>query len=170
MATTYATEDQIKSAARAIAVELTSDQIAASQPWADSRIDARLSLVYAVPFKRPIPRIIQQISADLAAYKAITEAYFAGGENTVPVAAKELFDRAEKMLLELANGQSGIPVSELGSSYAPPPPNFATSATPGRVPILRQFDLVNVPNTTQPPFAPRRGWSGRLRPRNDDFC
>lgn len=122
--------------------------------WADAMIDAHLGGRYAVPFTS-VPVIIKEISADLSAYYTIFEAHTAGGENAPVEAAVELKTRAMDLLKQLQEGSAILP-GVLGSGGANPTPSIlSTNSGPNPV---RAFDLVNVPNILEPPFAPRRGY------------
>lgn len=122
--------------------------------WADAMIDARLGGRYAVPFTS-IPVIIKEISADLAAYYCIFEEHTAGGEGTPVEAALELKNRAMDLLKQLQDGVALLPGVAGSGGASPTPSILSTNSCPNPA---RAFDLVNVPNILEPPFAPRQGW------------
>lgn len=133
--------------------QVDSSKIVAGIAWADSLLEARLGGRYAVPFT-PVPTIIRELSADLAAYYIIFEEHTAGGEGVPVEAALELKNRAYDLVKELQSGNSILP-GVVGSGGAAPSPSILTSNPEPN--ILREFDLVNVPLTNRVPFSPYMG-------------
>lgn len=126
--------------------------------WADSKIDSRLGQRYRVPFASPVPSLIAQISADLAAYYALVEIYSGGADNQPTLLAQELKARAFEALTELAEGTASLPDGESGSvSSASIPLRANTTGTAG---ALAAFDLVNRPCGASIPFASYKRWGG----------
>lgn len=114
--------------------------------YADSLIDAKLRARYKVPFS-PVPKLITNISADLATAFSLNGAFSAGGEDEEPSLASEHRKWAMKLLCDLAEGELLLD--------APPPETEAASVVPnhsclGQRPSLAKFDLYNEPGTWRP--------------------
>ena len=131
-------------------------EINAGIQWADNMmIDPRLASRYRVPINPVVP-MVRELSADLAAYYVVFEKHTAGGEDEPVDAALELKNRALDLLKEIQNGKAAIPGVPLGSGQPPASSVLGSNPAPH---WLKNFDLVNVPCTDQPPFAPyRRPW------------
>lgn len=111
----YNTADQAKArASRALSPEQDpsryDDSLAAGAVWAKSWIDGRLGSKFEerIPFN-PVPDLIQEVAADLAAHFTLKEAFAGGGESKTPNLAQDLFDRAELVLDRLLEGKMALP-------------------------------------------------------------
>ena len=152
----YCSESDVGNAASIIAEQISDSDVDIAVTWAQSVIDAKLAARYVVPFPSygdpvPTPPVIRSICADLAAYKAISAKYLAGGEKSPSPAAIKLEQDAMALLKSLADPKdpSTIPGT--------PPPTQMAMSSPGQN-FLQNFDLVNGPRPYQHgiPFAPVR--------------
>ena len=88
----YCVDTDVKKRAELLS-SVSSPDLANGIAWADGLIDARLGGRYSVPFN-PVPVIIKELSADLAAYYCVFELHVAGGEGAPVEGALELKNRA----------------------------------------------------------------------------
>ena len=153
MAVAYCVDTDVKKRAELLS-SVSSPDLANGIAWADGLIDARLGGRYSVPFNL-VPVIIKELSADLAAYYCVFELHVAGGEGAPVEGALELKNRAMELLGQLQDGKAILP-GVLGTGGTSPAPSVLSSNS-GPSPA-RSFDLINVPNILEPPFAPRQGW------------
>lgn len=115
--------------------------------YADSIIDAKLRARYKVPFS-PVPKLIKNISADLATWKTLKGAFSGGGEDEEPDLAKSYKDDAMDLLCQLADG-----TLTLGPDEATPPDEDEVGVVPshsalGQRPVMLGFDLYNEPGVS----------------------
>lgn len=104
--------------------------------WADSVIDAHLSSRYEVPFASPVPTLIKHISADLATYHTLRNAFTGDGQDRLDNIASTIKRDAMGLLKKLADGDialaSSVPDSSMGNWI---------SNTWKTTPVVRDFDL-----------------------------
>lgn len=102
---------------------------------ASDEVDARLGVLYSVPFVAP-PQVVIDLATDLAAYLATLT--FRKGmplDGSHPVALR--YARARSLLLDLARGNAQLP------ALAPQPPGTPVVSNPTpRLFGRRDFDLV----------------------------
>lgn len=113
--------------------------------YADSVVDGKLAARYKVPFTT-VPKLIKNISADLAAAFAVTGNFSAGGEDDEPALAKALREWAMSLLCDIADGELLLNPDE-----APPPDTAEIGVVPshsrlGQRPVMESFDLYNEPS------------------------
>lgn len=155
----YTTSEKVKKRAKRALNPTDTDKLTAMGEiidegieWGQSRIDSRLAERYPVPFDGTVPKVIQAICSDFAAYFTLRELFGGGAENKSPTLAREMLDEAEKWLEDLATGKASIPDLDDADTEAAAG-ILSSHSTPGP---LAQFDLVNRPNITTAPFAPYR--------------
>lgn len=124
-------------------------RVTAGIEYADSLIDSKLALRYKVPFS-PVPKLIKNISADLATAFALNGGFSGGGEDEEPSLANQHRKWAMKLLCDLAKGEMVLPPAE-----APPPLETESAVVPnhsklGQRPSLEDFDLYNEPGRWNP--------------------
>lgn len=93
------------------AVNLDEGLFTAAVNAAEAEINVKLGGRYKVPFNT-VPVIINSIASDLAASFVTASSFSGGGEAAEPVQAKFLRDRAEALLIGLAEGSVSIAQSE----------------------------------------------------------
>lgn len=103
---------------------------------ASDEVDARLGVLYSVPFPAPVPAVVTDIATDMAAYLA-TLTFRKGMPLNIdhPVALR--YSRARSLLIDLARGNAQLP------AQTPQPPGNPVVSNP--VPRLfsqRDFELV----------------------------
>lgn len=120
-------------------------RIADGIEYADSIIDGKLAKRYTVPFADApsTPKLIKNISADLAAAYSLDGGFSGGGEDEPTPLSDTVRNRAMALLCALAEGDMELPAT------VEPPPS-TTTVVPyhsklGQRPTLESFDLWNEP-------------------------
>lgn len=124
--------------------------------WAKTWIDGRLGSKFEdrVPFTDPVPELIQEISADLAAHFTLKQAFAGGGESKTPTLAQDLFDRAELALDRLLDGTMALPKPVDETATGPSLGIYSNQATQGaKLPIFydRHLSQIDARGNVLPP-------------------
>ncbi len=88
--------------------EATSAIVAAGIAAAGNEINSVLCSRFAVPFAPPVPGIIADISADLAAAWVCASSFSGGGENKQTNLSEFLRKRAQELLADISSGELQI--------------------------------------------------------------
>lgn len=144
----YSEREDIKSRLQALPVEglvsVLDEAIDGAIQYSDSIIDSKLRLRYQVPFS-PVPKLITNISADLATWKTLKGTFSGGGEDDEPILASSYRDDAMNLLCQLADGSLTLDPVE-----APPAEGGMARVIPshsrlGQRPVMETFDLYHEP-------------------------
>lgn len=152
----YASDAQIKATTDALSSE---SDFSLALADAQARIDSKLSKKFAVPFADgSVPAIVQIIASDLAAAHRLTKLYMQSGADDHLRGSQVLEKRGMDWLNELAGEDATIPTET--ASELPQSTIIFDADSASMKPVLRDFDLVNTPETCgRPPFGiPVRGW------------
>lgn len=125
-------------------VDTVDSRVDAGIEYADAVIDGKLAACYSVPFTTT-PKLIKNISADLAAAFTLDGGFSGGGEDEPTKLANSLRKRAMDLLQQLVDKELLLPAAE-----APPANSETVGVIPnhshlGQRPSLENFDLYSVP-------------------------
>lgn len=148
----------------AILAQVDDAPLAESIATAEDIVNGRLAGLYPVPYGTA-PGYIKQITADLATSYALVSPHALGAQDAPVELARYFREQADKELDRLAPKGGSV------SSDTPadlPLPGFASSYDPSDCttkPVLKNFDLVNLPPTHGVPIAPqqRTNWGSFFR-------
>jgi phage gp36-like protein len=105
----YTSPSNIKEIMRKLPSSITDQDITYHIERADALIDGKLGGVFATPFY-PVPKLIEHISTDLAIF-FLAESLFSSNSPNLDEYQVKRYDRAMKMLEEIAIGDLAIGVS-----------------------------------------------------------
>lgn len=148
----YCTDAQIIAVSDALAAET---DFAKAVAFATTIVNSRLapSSRFAVPYADgSVPDIVQIITADLAASYQLAKLYQQSGADDQLKGSLFFERRAMDQLKELVSGEAGAPAAT--AADLPPSSIITDPDSASMKPVLRDFDLINVPDTCgRMPFA-----------------
>lgn len=158
----YATVAQVqqvlaKDAARveSNAASVPEETISVGIEAAQSEIDAKLGVIYTVPFD-PVPVLITKLTVDIAAYLTDLTYRESRDHNTALSPVYLRYQRAEALLEQLQDGTAVIP--PVGDTPNEPTHGTSVAIEITRPPLFgpRDFDLH--PRVQCPPYWSAEGW------------
>jgi phage gp36-like protein len=102
----YTSPSNVKEIMRKLPSSITDEDITYHIEKADALIDGKLGGVYQTPFS-PVPRLIQDISTDLAIF-FMAESLFSSNQPNLDEYQQTRYDRAMELLNSILDGDIGL--------------------------------------------------------------